>query len=207
MTSVYDLLAYQNPYQNPYQTAAINPYNAYAGLNTGVNTGLGYNGFNPYSFASSPLTQFATPATAQFANQNQIGSTTSFMPGFNNIPVTQGVAQPPSSPLPAFDYGGLNQINNPMPFSSMPYVTQVPLQGFYTLGNGQTISNTQYTAYLPSVVPGSITNLQQLSNLPAASSGSLGAILQLAGISPSVIGASAFNNSGSLIPPVYGLKA
>ncbi|MCE2930562.1 MAG: hypothetical protein LW809_04130 [Vampirovibrionales bacterium] len=210
MTSIYDLSALQNAYQNPYQnTVAVNPY---AG-----NTGLGFNGVNPNSFAQSPTTQFGIPATSQFANQQvpstlansqgqQIGSITSFMPGFNNIPVTQGVAQPPSSPLPAFDYGGLNQINNPSPFSNMPYVTQVPLQGFYTLANGQTVSNTQYTAYLPSVIPGSITNLQQLSSLPAASPGSLGAILQLAGISPSIIGASSLNNSGSLIPPVYGLK-
>jgi hypothetical protein len=205
MTSINNLLATQNQYQNPY-----------AGLNTGQNLGLGLNGLNPYSFAQSPTTQFGIPATSQFANQQlpntlntqgqQVGSITSLMPGFNNIPVTPGVAQPPSSPLPAFDYGGLNQINNPSPFSHMPYVTQVPLQGFWKLANGQTVSNTQFTAYLPSVVPGSITNLQQLSSLPAASPGSLAAILQLAGISPSVIGASSLNNSGSLIPPVYGLK-
>ncbi|MFN9690910.1 MAG: hypothetical protein ACK551_02280 [Vampirovibrionales bacterium] len=198
MTSIYDLLAARNTYQNPYQSPLVRNL----GFNTALGGGLGLSGLG-----QSATTQFGIPATSQFANQQQIGSITSLMPGFNNMPVTPGVAQPPSSPLPAFDYGGLNQINNPMPFSNMPYVTQVPLQGFYTLGNGQTVSNTQYTAYIPSVVPGSITNLQQLSSLPAASPGSLAAILQLAGISPSVIGSSSLNNSGSLIPPVYGLKA
>ena len=190
MTSIYDLLAARNTYQNPYQSPLVRNL----GFNTGLGGGLGLSGLGQSE-------------TTQFANQQQIGSITSLMPGFNNMPVTPGVAQPPSSPLPAFDYGGLNQINNPMPFSNMPYVRQVPLQGFYKLGNGQTVSNTQYTAYIPSVVPGSITNLQQLSSLPAASPGSLAAILQLAGISPSVIGSSSLNNSGSLIPPVYGLKA
>ena len=218
MMSINKFAAYQNPYRmNPYtMSPSARPIRAGSGVNT--------NPWNPNAFAQAPTTQFNIPANTQFNNQQvpfnnqqlpntlantqgqQIGGITSLMPGFNNIPVTPGVAQPPSSPLPAFDYGGLNQVNNPMPFSSMPYVTQVPLQGFYTLGNGQTVSNTQYTAYIPSVVPGSITNLQQLSSLPAASAGSLAAILQLAGISPSVIGASSLNNSGSLIPPVYGLK-
>jgi hypothetical protein len=135
-----------------------------------------------------------------------VGSLTSFMPGFNGIPVLPGVAQQPSSSLPAFDYSGLNQLNNSNIFYNMPYVRQVPLQGFYSLGDGQRVSNTQYTAYIPSVVPGSITNTQQLANLPNTS-GSLAAVLQLAGIPPSVIGSSALNNSGSLIPPIFGLKA
>jgi hypothetical protein len=214
-------LAFSPLAQNPYYHQAYAPNYAmpayqdpYAQL---ANTPYAFNG----GLASQPLTQFNLSPTAQFANlqspntqalnpyanqAGQIGSLTSQMPGFNQIPVTQGVAQPPSSPLPAFDYGGLNQINNAMPFANMPYVTQVPQQGFLNLGNGQTVSSTQYTAYIPSVVPGSITNLQQLSSLPLASPGSLGAILQLAGIPPSVIGASALNNTGSLIPPVYGLK-
>ncbi len=153
------------------------------------------NGFGTGGFGSS------TP----LANQ-QIGSITSLMPGFNGIPVLPGVAQPPSSPLPAFDYSGLNQLNNASPFYNMPYVRQVPLQGFYSLGDGQRVSNTQYTAFIPSVVPGSITNMQQLASLPNTS-GSLAAVLQLAGIPPSVIGSSALNNSGSLIPPIFGLKA
>jgi hypothetical protein len=174
-------------------------------LNSFGTGGFGTGGFGSNALSGLALTQLGLPATSPLANQ-QIGSLTSFMPGYNGIPVLPGVAQTPSSPLPAFDYSGLNQLNNASPFYNMPYVRQVPLQGFYSLGDGQRVSNTQFTAYIPSVVPGSITNMQQLASLPNTS-GSLAAVLQLAGIPPSVIGSSALNSSGSFVPPLFGLKA
>jgi len=156
------------------------------------------------ALSSSPLVSPSLNTTGFGGGFGSIGSITSLMPGFNGVPILPGVAQQPLSPLPAFDYGGLNQLNNKNPFYNMPYVRQVPLQGFYTLGDGQRVPFTQYTAFIPSVVPGSITNGQQLANLPNTA-GSMAALLLLGGISPSVIGSSALNNSGSLIPPVFGL--
>lgn len=157
-------------------------------------------GFDPNT------TGLLQPNTLGLNQQQQPNGFTTVMPGFNNLPILPGVAQPPSSPLPAFDYGGLNVLNNNQTFLNNPYVTQVPVQGFIQLGDGRFVPSTQYTAYMPSVVPGSITNLQQLASLPGGSSTSLGAVLQLAGISPNVLGASGFNRSGALLPPIFGLQ-
>jgi hypothetical protein len=130
----------------------------------------------------------------------------SIMPGFNQVPITPGLLQPPPPSFPAFDYGGLNYLNSGQQFIGMPYVTQVPVQGYRQLGNGQIAQVIQFTPYIPATVPGSITNIQQLNSLPGVSSTDLGALLQLAGIPPNVVASANTNTTGAFIPPIFGLN-
>jgi|GEM_PF-4468038 len=140
------------------------------------------------------------------APAQSLNGLSNIMPGFNSVPISPGLLQGPPPAFPAFDYGGLNYLNSGQQFVGMPYVTQVPVQGYRMLGNGQIAQVIQFTPYIPATVPGSITNIQQLNNLPGASSTDLGAILQLAGIPPNVVASANTNTTGSLIPPIFGLN-